>query len=162
MTGTRAHERSLLIATLTAVLTAVFLSSYASCLADDETARKKKTPDQTCLSIINRKKDPPSKTCGGVLQTNEVAKHIGELATVEFLVDHTHECHKGLVYLNESKDYKTCFAAVIAREKRKAFPDDTSKEYSGKRVRVTGKIEIYGATPKIILDSPDRIVVLQK
>ena len=147
-------------ATLTALLMAISLNPPGNCADNSETSKEKSS--KTCQSIINRKKDPPSKTCDRILQTNEVAKHVGELATVEFLVDHTHECHKGLVYLNESKDYKTCFAAVIAKENRKAFPSDADKEYTGKRVRVTGKIEVYGGTPKIILESPEKIVALQK
>jgi len=138
------------------LLSAFLCTSSGSWAANNGT---EKTSNDTCKTIIGRKKEPPSKTCPGILRTNEVAKHIGEFGTVEFLVDHTHECHKGLVYLNESKDYKTCFAAVIAKDARKAFPDDTAKAYAGKRVKVTGKIEIYAGTPKMILDQPTQITI---
>jgi DNA/RNA endonuclease YhcR with UshA esterase domain len=48
---------------------------------------------------------------------------------------------------------------VIAKDARKAFPADTAKAYAGKRVKVTGKIEIYGGTAKIILDQPTQITI---
>jgi hypothetical protein len=151
------HRGLMKIFMLAGIIT--FAGSNAWADTNDSSSRQKSS--QTCQSIITRKKQAPVKACPGILATNDVAKHIGELATVEFLVDHTHECHKGLVYLNESKDYKTCFAAVIARDCRKAFPNDTSKEYAGKRVRVKGKIEVYGGTPKIILEDRSNISVLQ-
>lgn len=130
--------------------------SIVSAFAEDGAMKS----NHTCQSILNRKKEAPTKNCPGILKTNEVARHVGELATIEFFVDHVHACHKGLVYLNESHDYKKCFAAVISKETRATFPDAV-KEYAGKRVLVKGKIEIYGGTPKVILDNPNQITIVK-
>ena len=95
-----------------------------------------------------------------VISPTQVCKHVGQHVTVKFLVNHTHTCkHDGIVYLNESHDYSTCFAAIIAQTARKLFPADTDKAYKGKTVLITGLLEMIDGTPKIILNNPNQISI---
>jgi hypothetical protein len=112
----------------------------------------------TCKAVSQRKahKVHPNKI-QSKLTPQECSKHIGEFVSVRFLVDNTHACRKGHVYLNESKDYKKCFAAIISAPSRQLFPSDIESVYKGKKVEVTGTLETYGGTPKIILDKPQQI-----
>lgn len=112
----------------------------------------------TCKAVSQRKahKEHPNK-CKSRLTPKECSKYVGECVSVIFIVDNTHACRKGHVYLNESKDYKKCFAAIISASSRQLFPSDIDRIYKGKKVEVTGILETYGGTPKIILDKPQQI-----
>lgn len=117
----------------------------------------------TCDALSHRSPKQSKRTnkVVAMLSPQDCWKHVGDYVTVKFLVDHTHACRKGHVYLNESKDYKTCFAAIIPAAGRKKFPVDTDKAYSGKTLEVTGTLEMYGGTPKIILDKPQQLLIVE-
>lgn len=69
----------------------------------------------TCKAVSQRKAhNVHPNEIQSKLTPQECSKHIGEFVSVRFLVDNTHACRKGHVYLNESKDYKKCFAAIIS------------------------------------------------
>ena len=96
-----------------------------------------------------------------VLTPHNCCKYIGDYVTVKFVVDNTHPCRKGHVYLNESRDYKTCFAAIISAQGRKRFAVDMDKAYKGRTVTVTGVLEMYDGAPKIVLDKPEQLLVIE-
>lgn len=115
----------------------------------------------TCDAVSHRSTkqgERPGKV-SAVLSPQNTSKHIGDYVTVKFVVDNVHACRKGHVYLNETRDYKTCFAAIISAASRKFFPADADKAYKGKTVAVTGTLEMYGGTPKIVLDKPEQLLV---
>ncbi|MCC7527329.1 MAG: hypothetical protein IT342_02330 [Candidatus Melainabacteria bacterium] len=111
----------------------------------------------TCKAVSQRKAHKQHLNSQSRLTPQECSKHVGECVSVIFLVDNTHACRKGHVYLNASKDYKKCFAAIISASSRQLFPSDIDTAYKGKKVAVTGILETYGGTPKIILDKPQQI-----
>ena len=115
----------------------------------------------TCDAISHRsaKQRKLSGKVVAVLSPHDTGTHIGDHVTVRFVVDNVHACRKGHVYLNETKDYKTCFAAIISASSRKYFPIDADKAYKGKTVAATGTLEMYGGTPKIVLDKPEQLLV---
>lgn len=85
----------------------------------------------------------------------QAAAHMGENATVEGLVTGTHVSSKGTEFINFGGRYPNQdFTAVIFASS--ASQIDVS-QYYGKKVDVTGRIQLYRGKPEIIVNSPDQL-----
>ena len=97
---------------------------------------------------------------GAELTTEQAAKHVGESATVcgVMVGGHYAATTKGRpTFLNLDRPYPNqIFTAMIWGEARSAFgtPEIALK---GKRVCVTGNIQMFRDAPEIILLTPDQL-----
>lgn len=91
----------------------------------------------------------------------EAWEHIGEYATVEYVVASPYCSSKGNTFLNEKRDYRRGFTTVIFANARHQWPQDPVALYNGKRIRVTGMIKTYEGHPEIIADAPSQIEVIK-
>ncbi len=64
-----------------------------------------------------------------------------------------------MVILNFAKDYKTAATAVLRPADYDKFPD--LKKLDGKKIVVTGKVELYKDQPEIVLTKPEQIKVIK-
>lgn len=80
---------------------------------------------------------------------SEAAKHVGETAAVEGVVDGFHESSKHNIFLNTGGRYPNqAFAAYIPTGSAGLLPVEHHCE--GKRITVTGKILFYEANRKLL------------
>ncbi len=106
--------------------------------------------------------DAPAKPLTPV----EAAKKVNEKVTVEMVVQSTGG--RSNRYLNSQEDYKAAdnFTIFIAKEMLGKFKDakidDPAVYYKGKTIRVTGTVTVYDGAPRIEIDRPDQIVVVDK
>ena len=89
---------------------------------------------------------------------DEADKHIGEEATVEGLVVGVH-CSPLSCLLAFEPTYNRFTAVVQARSFDTFPPDEITRRYKGKRVRVRGKILSRDGKPEIVLENPDSIAL---
>jgi DNA/RNA endonuclease YhcR with UshA esterase domain len=88
---------------------------------------------------------------------SQAASHVGETATVEGVATATHVSTKGTEFINFGDRYPNeDFTAVIFAENA---PQIDVSEYPGKKLDVTGKIQLYQGKPEIIVRSPDQLRV---
>jgi hypothetical protein len=88
----------------------------------------------------------------------EVAKHVGETATVTDKVDGVHQSGKGNIFLNMGGKYPNqAFTAFIPSASAAQFSQP--QQYEGRMVAVSGKLPCIGGKPEIIVTSPSQIVV---
>jgi DNA/RNA endonuclease YhcR with UshA esterase domain len=92
----------------------------------------------------------------------EAAKHAGETATVCGLVagaKYAAQIRGGLTFIDFEKPYPDAtFTAVIFAADRAKF-GTPEKGLAGKRVCVTGKIEIFRGKPEVVLTDPKQLAV---
>ena len=106
--------------------------------------------------------DAPAKAIGPA----EAAKKVNEKVTVEMEVKSTGG--RSNRYLNSQEDYKSPdnFTIFIAKEVlgkfKEAGIDDPAVYYKGKMIRVTGTVTVYDGEPRIEIDAPDQIHVVDK
>ena len=106
--------------------------------------------------------DAPVKT----VTPAEAAKKIDQQVTVEMEVKSTGG--RSNRYLNSEPDYKSAdnFTIFIAKEMLPKFKDakidDPADFYKGKTIRVTGTVTVYEGKPRIEIDKPDQIKVVDK
>ena len=94
-----------------------------------------------------------------VISWVDARKFIGKTKTVEGYIVDTSKSSLNTVYLNCHDPYKGYFHAVILSENIGDFPFDPEVYYMWKDVRVTGKIEMYLGSPRIVVESPSQIEV---
>jgi len=101
-----------------------------------------------------------SSVAAGTLTTQDAAKHVGEVATVCGTVASTNYAVKSKgqpTYLNLDQPYPNhIFTVVVWGSDRPKFgaPEVALK---GKRVCVTGPIQLYKAKPEIIATDPRQL-----
>jgi DNA/RNA endonuclease YhcR with UshA esterase domain len=106
--------------------------------------------------------DAPAKP----LTPAEAAKKIDQQVTVEMEVKSTGG--RSNRYLNSESDYKSPgnFTIFIAKEVLPKFKDakidDPADFYKGKTIRVSGTVTVYDGEPRIEIDKPDQITVVDK
>jgi DNA/RNA endonuclease YhcR with UshA esterase domain len=106
--------------------------------------------------------DTPAKA----LAPAEAAKKVNEKVTVEMEVKSTGG--RSNRYLNSEPDYKSHdnFTVFIAKEVLPKFKeakiDDPADYYKGKTIRVTGTVTVYDGEPRIEIEDPDQIKVVEK
>jgi hypothetical protein len=105
----------------------------------------------------------PSRAAGptlppGTYSDREAAAHVGETATVVGVVVSVHRSKAGNVFLNFGADYPNqVFSGAVLN------PRDPKLEHleglAGKRVAVTGLIQLYKGRPEIVIQQVEQIQV---
>jgi DNA/RNA endonuclease YhcR with UshA esterase domain len=94
------------------------------------------------------------------ISPEEAAGHVGENATVCGAVVSAHYAARSKsqpTFLNLGKAYpEQIFTAVIFGSDRPKF-GEPEKIFPGKRICVTGKVELYRGTPEIVLHDPEQL-----
>lgn len=97
------------------------------------------------------------------IPASEAAHHVGEVVTVCGRV--ASAAHIGSVkgrptFLNFERPYPDQpFSVVIWESARARFDKPPERQFDGKSVCVTGRIETYRGKPQIVVEDPDQIVV---
>ena len=90
----------------------------------------------------------------------EAKAHVGEEATVTGLVAGVSTSKSGNTYLNlGAKHPKEVFSGVILGEDAAKVPEP--KQYEGKTVALSGKIEIRNNQPQMVLKGAEQIKVVE-
>jgi len=86
----------------------------------------------------------------------DAAAHVGQVATVEGLVANVYVSSKGNCFLNFESAYPNeVFSGVVFSSSAAQFGDLAT--YQGKRVQITGQIQLYKGKPEIILETPSQL-----
>ena len=95
----------------------------------------------------------PEKTGLEVVSACDARDYIGKEIIVEGKVVAAYKSATDTIFLNLEEAYPNqCFTAVIFSSNQSKFAENPQDYYSGKTVRVKGKIEDYQGKPEIILD----------
>jgi len=95
-----------------------------------------------------------------IIEACQAGNYYGEELIVEGKVVSTYRSKTNTVFLNFGEPYpKQCFTGVIFSSDQYKFVASPEKYYSGKRVRIRGKIKEYQGKPEIILKDPSQIEV---
>src|SRR5258708_36407919 len=93
-----------------------------------------------------------------VLSDRDAVKHVGQSVTVEGTVTGTHVSTKGTEFLDFGSPYPNQdFTVVIFARSSPALGDIAT--YYGKRVDITGTVELYRGRPEIVVREPTQIRV---
>lgn len=95
-----------------------------------------------------------------VISWQEAAGYEGRSVTVEGKVVDTYNSGK-VIFLNFDQAYRDSFKVVIFPDAWALFPAAPDDYYRGKSVQVTGQVKMYEGSPEIIVDHPDRIVIVE-
>ncbi|HVS38574.1 MAG TPA: hypothetical protein VMS17_23665 [Gemmataceae bacterium] len=106
--------------------------------------------------------DPPAP----VLTPTQAIKKVNEAVVVEMEVKSTGG--RSNRYLNSQEDYKSAdnFTIFIDKDVLAKFTDakidDPAVYYKGKTIRVMGTVVVYDGEPRIEIERPDQIKVVDK
>jgi hypothetical protein len=94
-----------------------------------------------------------------VVAPAEAAKQVGKEVVVEgVVVQVSVSTPSEPIYLNFGARYpKHVFAAVVFADKRALFAD--AGKWEGKKVRVTGTVQLYRGKPEIVLNDPTQLAL---
>jgi len=94
-----------------------------------------------------------------VVAPADAAQHVGKEGVVEgVVVQVSVSTPSEPIYLNFGARYpKQVFAAVVFAEKRALFTD--AGKWEGKKVRVTGTVQLYRGKPEIVLNAPSQLAL---
>lgn len=105
----------------------------------------------------------PEKTSPGTINTIEAAKKVGEEVTVEFTVQATGGSGNR-VFLNSLADFRDSKNFTVVLEKgylsKSKEITEPKEHFKGKKIQVTGKVEIYKEAPQIKVTDPKQLKVL--
>jgi len=89
----------------------------------------------------------------------DAGKHVGELITVEGVVDDVHHAKSGkATFINECGKFpNNSFCAVIFSADAEKFPDVDALK--GKTIDITGRLKTYDGCPEIIMNDPAQLKV---
>jgi DNA/RNA endonuclease YhcR with UshA esterase domain len=92
-----------------------------------------------------------------VIKPTDAASYVGQEVTVEGIVAQVSVSRRNeSTYLNFDSPYpKQTFTGVIFRANRSAFPK--AQDWQGRRVRISGKVQLYKAKPEIILERGEQV-----
>jgi DNA/RNA endonuclease YhcR with UshA esterase domain len=97
----------------------------------------------------------------GAIDPAQAAKHVGKKVTVEGVVVQVSDLEGEPIFLNFGGRYPDhVFAAVVLTVNRRWFPHPA--EWEGKRVRVSGTVQLYRGKPEIVLSDPKQLVEIKQ
>jgi hypothetical protein len=86
----------------------------------------------------------------------DAAAHAGQMATVIGLVDNVHQTRSNMIFIDMGGTYpNNAFSAVIFAKDAGKFPN--LMPLKGKKVGISGKIEMYRDKPEIVLHTADQV-----
>jgi micrococcal nuclease len=106
----------------------------------------------------------PLVSTADTISSAQAKDHIGEAATVCGMVADARYLETGshVTFLNFDKPYpEQTFTAFLPAENRSKF-GTPEKEYKGREICVTGKIQEYRGNPEIVLTDPQQIKAAAK
>ena len=99
---------------------------------------------------------PPGVSAQVSIPDTAASRYVGQTVTVEGLIVSVHTSRGGNSFLNFGAAYPNqVFSVVIFRDAAARFGD--LHRWEGKRVRVTGRIQLYQGKPEIILNDPEAL-----
>lgn len=108
---------------------------------------------------------PTGELPPGALTALETSAHIGEIRTVCDRVASTRYLPTGRrpTFLNLGRPYPDQdLTVVIWGEDRARFPAAPENVYDGRRICVTGRIELYRGRPEIVTRDPDALRIIDR
>ena len=98
----------------------------------------------------------PAVAQGNVISDSAAANHVGQMVTVEGIVANVHTSRGNNTFLNFGAPYpRQVFSAVVFRSSQGRFVN--LDRWAGRRVRVTGRIQLYEGRPEVILTDPSQL-----
>ena len=97
---------------------------------------------------------------------NNLKRYLGKICSVRYKVERTSKSKKsGTIFLNSrAKEYLKHFVVVIfpsSVEKFQRKGIEPEKYYLNRKIRVTGRVQLYKGQPEIIADDPSQIEVIK-
>jgi hypothetical protein len=90
------------------------------------------------------------------IAAKDAAAHVGQLATVVGVVDNVHKSRSNITFIDIGGSYpNNAFSAVVLAKDAGKFPN--LLPLKGKKVGISGKIEIYRNKPEIVLQAADQL-----
>jgi hypothetical protein len=90
------------------------------------------------------------------IAVKDAAAHVGQMATVVGLVDNVHQSRSNMIFIDMGGTYpNNAFSAVVFAKDAGKFPN--LMPLKGKKVGITGKIEMYRSKPEIVLHTADQV-----
>lgn len=116
-------------------------------------------PEQIAVVDGEETAPPPASppTPIGIVPWQEAGRYVGQTVTVEGRIVSARDIGS-ITFLNFSRE-RDRFVVVVFAEDYAAFPAPPAELYAGKKVWVTGTIELFQGVPQIILRSPTQIEV---
>ena len=102
------------------------------------------------------------------IAADDAAAHVGEKVAVEMTVKSSRFLPDvPICFLNSRTDFRRpkTFTVVIRQLGIAAFEakkiDDAAKHFHGKKICVTGRIELFEKRPQIVVDKPEQIRIVK-
>jgi hypothetical protein len=90
------------------------------------------------------------------IAVKDAAAHVGQTATVVGSVDNVHQSRSKMIFLDMGGSYpNNAFSAVVFAADAGKFPN--LMPLKGKKVGITGKIELFHNKPEIVLHTADQV-----
>jgi hypothetical protein len=102
---------------------------------------------------------PPSsgKDSNGCYTPDNVRKHYGETACVDYNVGYVYETRSGTKFLDQLSNYTAGFVGYIPYDSNANNMDINSLD--GKNIKVSGYIQQYNSYPEIVINDPAQVSV---
>lgn len=95
-----------------------------------------------------------------VIPDTEAAQHVGQRATVEGTVAQVFTTNKGNTFIDFGGDYPhQTFTGYVAAGSGLAGGGSSLAGLEGKRIKITGTIDLYKGKPEIKITSKDQLVL---
>jgi hypothetical protein len=90
------------------------------------------------------------------IAVKDAAAHVGQMATVVGMVDNVHRSRSNMIFVDMGGSYpNNAFSAVVLAKDAGKFPN--LMPLKGRKVGISGKIEIYRNKPEIVLHTADQV-----
>ena len=99
-----------------------------------------------------------AQASAGTIADKDVLRHVGQFVTVEGVVTGTHVSTRGTAFLDFGPRYPNQDFTVVVFARSAAALGDVGTYY-GRRVDVTGNIELYRGRPEIVIHSASQLRV---
>lgn len=112
------------------------------------------------ISEVRFEKLTPELTGLKVIGACQSGNYYGKEIIIEGKITTAYRSKTNTIFLNFEKPYPNqCFTSVIFSSDQYKFASSPEEYYSGKTVRIRGKIKEYQGKPEIILENPSQIDV---
>lgn len=109
---------------------------------------------------VSPPKGKPGDKDDKVIPWDEAAQHVGESITVEGTIVDTRRANQ-LVFLNFHRDWKDKFYLVVFTSAQKGLDTPAEEMFRAKKVRATGKVNIFKDRPQIEIRKASQIEIVE-